>query len=1232
MKKGFIAMALTACVAMASLTGLPVKASGEGKSPVVMSFGSVEERIASGTSFFTRDDGIGGSYEFINKDGVDCLKLNYSEISGMAPYRCMPRFSEAGRVSTDLKYVRLTYMTDDPGAHTITLRNNALAQKLALTDNTAASGGKWVTTPPVDISAIGLIDRFAAANHCTIEYNSGSTNASFYIKELAFFDSEEAAYAYYGDTPAALHLKSITFDENYQKNIASFPDLSAYSVDDHTGEVSITRSLSTFQGASNYNLMVRFEQGVFSPEYKYLRVCYSAKNPGGAPVELKLFNNATGEGMVISGNIADTDEFVLTDTIEITTASLLTRLENGLHDTLSFCSKDDGGLYKIKGLYFFKTAEEAALIEMTTEETDRTVTANGVAISNYRIVISENAPERIVRAANRLNKRINELIGVQLSIVNDSVPATQYEILIGDTNRPESKSSICDYTLDGFDICKYEAKFVGNKLVFISPSAFGVDECVGSFIKSGLYDGFDDIPETIEIGNFAMNGKVLTNIRKYDWAAHENISDPMTFTDDFSTDNGYWTEEGTDDHWSFSVGKYVSDASDLALSFIQIYETNVDFSADFTFSAIHSEGEAGITLRYTAADAYLRAGYDFENGEWFIDTREGSDFLRYRAASAKAQITPGTYRLRAVADGSVVKLYVNGELVLTADKLTQFTPGRVGIYSEKIGVSVDNAEIIFLSGEGTILKDVKHTILPDDKYREGGTVLETPDGKLTYIHMSGATFKSSDDGASWERSEMWTNTLSYPNILKLRDGSYIKNASKVIDGVNYFISSRSTDGVNWVDGGVIAPTTLTGSTEYYGTNMNDKFTEMSNGRIFYCQNYENKTAPAAGDPSVFSRIFYSDDKGMTWTESTMNTTQIPGNSGQYYFGESKIIETPEGVRLYSSWNTYGCIVYSDSTDDGATWGELKRLDEFQSARSSMQIARDAYADNETTYYMVWVNAVPQVDLLIRPRLSLTMSTDGMNWEYLGDLWRWESNYWVAGIHLNHVVDPFVYVTEDRIIAGSGFSEKLGAEYAGDHVFHQGQRQHIYSVAKPTLASDGMPSDVKKSDWFYDNVKFVTENALIDTVSGRFNPHVTTTRETLVTALWRAAGSPVVDCELTFRDIENSDIGAIKWAYSAGIVNGFDAEHFAPKNEITREQMAAIFYRYAKHIGRDMSARADLETFADSDKISSYAVEPFSWAVANGLINGIGGGLISPAGNAERCQTAAILERFCGMVG
>ena len=186
----------------------------------------------------------------------------------------------------------------------------------------------------------------------------------------------------------------------------------------------------------------RFEQGVFSPEYKYLRVCYSAKNPGGAPVELKLFNNATGDGMVISGNIADTDEFVLTDTIEITTASLLTRLENGLHDTLSFCSKEDGGLYKIKGLYFFKTAEEAALIEMTTEETDRTVTANGVAISNYRIVISENAPERIVRAANRLNKRINELIGVQLSIVNDSVPATQYEILIGDTNRPESKSSI----------------------------------------------------------------------------------------------------------------------------------------------------------------------------------------------------------------------------------------------------------------------------------------------------------------------------------------------------------------------------------------------------------------------------------------------------------------------------------------------------------------------------------------------------------------------------------------------------------------------------------------------------------------------------------------------------------------------------------------------------------------------------------------------------------------------
>ena len=84
----------------------------------------------------------------------------------------------------------------------------------------------------------------------------------------------------------------------------------------------------------------------------------------------------------------------------------------------------------------------------------------------------------------------------------------------------------------------------------------------------------------------------------------------------------------------------------------------------------------------------------------------------------------------------------------------------------------------------------------------------------------------------------------------------------------------------------------------------------------------------------------------------------------------------------------------------------------------------------------------------------------------------------------------------------------------------------------------------------------------------------------------------------------------------------------PEDDITREQMAAILYRYAAFKGYDVTATTDLTKFSDMGKISNYAQTPISWANANGLITGIGNDLLDPQGNAERCQVAAILHRFC----
>ena len=173
-------------------------------------------------------------------------------------------------------------------------------------------------------------------------------------------------------------------------------------------------------------------------------------------------------------------------------------------------------------------------------------------------------------------------------------------------------------------------------------------------------------------------------------------------------------------------------------------------------------------------------------------------------------------------------------------------------------------------------------------------------------------------------------------------------------------------------------------------------------------------------------------------------------------------------------------------------------------------------------------------------------------------------------------------------------------------------------------------DVEADDWFYGDVKYVFENGLMNGVSADlFMPGLTTTRGMIVTVLYRLSGQPEVNGELIFDDVAAGSYyeKAIIWASENGIVNGYGEGKFGPDDAVTREQMAAILCRYAKLMGYDTEASADLTAFADADSISSYAVDALSWANANGLINGIGGGLLDPAGKATRAQVAAILHRF-----
>ena len=183
------------------------------------------------------------------------------------------------------------------------------------------------------------------------------------------------------------------------------------------------------------------------------------------------------------------------------------------------------------------------------------------------------------------------------------------------------------------------------------------------------------------------------------------------------------------------------------------------------------------------------------------------------------------------------------------------------------------------------------------------------------------------------------------------------------------------------------------------------------------------------------------------------------------------------------------------------------------------------------------------------------------------------------------------------------------------------------------ASDSKPklpfTDVSTSDWFYSDVMFVYENGLFSGTDSRsFSPNASMTRAMLVTVLYRLEGEPAGTGSSSFSDVRSGSYyeKAVAWAAANGIVTGTGSTSFSPDAKVTREQLAAILYRYAQYKKLDTDAGAKLDSFSDAGNVSGYASEALSWTVSEGLINGASGRLM-PKGDATRAQVAAILHRF-----
>ena len=177
-------------------------------------------------------------------------------------------------------------------------------------------------------------------------------------------------------------------------------------------------------------------------------------------------------------------------------------------------------------------------------------------------------------------------------------------------------------------------------------------------------------------------------------------------------------------------------------------------------------------------------------------------------------------------------------------------------------------------------------------------------------------------------------------------------------------------------------------------------------------------------------------------------------------------------------------------------------------------------------------------------------------------------------------------------------------------------------------------DVSASDWYADAVRWAVDNGVMNGVGdNRFDPNGDTSRAMVVTMLWRMEGSPAYVGMSEFTDVDNEQWygQAIRWASAEGIVKGYAnptgaGTVYNPNGAVTREQLAAILYRYAQYKKANVSASADLGSFNDAATVSGWATSAMQWAVGSGIINGIDGNLV-PAGNATRAQVATMLMRY-----
>lgn len=554
------------------------------------------------------------------------------------------------------------------------------------------------------------------------------------------------------------------------------------------------------------------------------------------------------------------------------------------------------------------------------------------------------------------------------------------------------------------------------------------------------YDAFDNLivyGEEVEVERFDM---INEDLPASSWS--DNFQDEK---ENAGKDPSHWIESNVEDKWVVKISGdnvyYSADhnTQEISNTWLHVLETNIDFSAQLRVTELGEFPSVGLTARLVMKDSYIHAGYDFFLQKWFVEYQAYAnvDPVVIYADTQDTEVDFNdwvTVRLKIV--GSTLELYKGSSLVMTADVTDKPGPGRVGVFAARCDVDIDNVHLDLLSGQSHVQDGVLQYYT--EVFGITGSMnpcIVTHDGNVKI-----GSYISRDDGKTFERDTSYSN-ISNENTVLLHDGNYVTiHSTSSVDETGKTIAKiyakrgiLQPDGSYlWVNGGQL-PTE--DGVSYAQPQRHPTEYQLADGtyRIFWTA-VDNHGEGGNNDAEIgsWARVWYSDDGGITWQESANRVEDV---LSLVVFCESFIVQVsqdttdlagnfiPKGTLVHcTNYNARTEMTYTLSFDGGVTWEGDYAMPNLPSPQGSFAVKEDPW--NPGTYYMCMFYNYPdyQGHGGARLRVSLFRSYDGLNWNFLCDVDRWDAESGGPQEALFHATNCYIEIGEDYVYPCYGRNE------------------------------------------------------------------------------------------------------------------------------------------------------------------------------------------------------------------